>query len=138
MTNRHGFFERGSRVLAERKADVPVSLLAFDLDHFKTINDRHGHAAGDAVIRLFAIVARDLTRDADDPEAIIARLGGEEFAALLPGRDLAEARRIGEEVARRFAEASMRGDGPGIGLFLSVLCMLVLAFRWASYAISRD
>ncbi|MCJ2013274.1 sensor domain-containing diguanylate cyclase [Methylobacterium sp. J-076] len=109
LSNRHGFFEQGDRMLAERAADAPVSLLAFDLDHFKTINDRYGHAAGDAVIRLFAIVARELTRDADDPEAIVARLGGEEFAALLPGRGLAEARRIGEEVALRFAEASTQG-----------------------------
>ncbi|MGC5780089.1 GGDEF domain-containing protein [Methylobacterium sp. NFXW15] len=105
LSNRHGFFEQGDRVLATSAKDAPISLLAFDLDHFKSINDRYGHGAGDAVIRLFAVVARDHIA----PEAIVARLGGEEFAALLPGAGLAEARQIGEAVASRFAESSVEG-----------------------------
>lgn len=109
LSNRHGFFEQGEFMLAARGGDAPVSLLAFDLDHFKAINDRHGHAAGDAVIRLFAVVVRDLIRDVEIPDPVVARLGGEEFAALLPGRGLAEARRIGEAVAARFAETSVEG-----------------------------
>lgn len=109
LSNRHGFFERGEFMLAMRGAEEPVSLLAFDLDHFKAINDRHGHAAGDAVIRLFAAVVRDLIRDVEVPDPVLARLGGEEFAALLPGRGLVEARRIGEAVAARFAETSAEG-----------------------------
>lgn len=122
LSNRHGFFEQGARILARDEADAPVSLLAFDLDHFKAINDRHGHAAGDAVIRLFAMVVRDLIRNVAEPapEPVVARLGGEEFAALLPGRGLVEARRFGEEVARRFAEASGRAEGPGIRATVSV------------------
>ncbi|GJE36931.1 GGDEF domain-containing protein [Methylobacterium persicinum] len=120
LSNRHGFFEQGSRILSRHGGDAPVSLLAFDLDHFKAINDRHGHAAGDAVIRLFANVARDLIRDVEDPEPVVARLGGEEFAALLPGRGLAEAKRLGEEVALRFAVASEQGEGPGIRATVSI------------------
>ncbi len=109
LSNRHGFFEQGEFMLAARGTEGPVSLLAFDLDHFKAINDRHGHAAGDAVIRHFATVVRELMRDVEAPDPIVARLGGEEFAALLPGRGLAEARTIGEAVAARFAEASTEG-----------------------------
>jgi diguanylate cyclase (GGDEF)-like protein len=112
LQNRHGFFEDGAQVLAGR----PAALLAFDLDHFKAINDRHGHAAGDAVLRLFA----DTARRAAGPDALVARLGGEEFAALLPGLDLAAAQRVGEGVARRFAEAALDRDGPGIPATVSI------------------
>ncbi|GJD60103.1 GGDEF domain-containing protein [Methylobacterium frigidaeris] len=112
LQNRHGFFEQGARLLAHG----PAALLAFDLDHFKAINDRHGHAAGDAVLRLFA----DTARRAAGPDALVARLGGEEFAALLPGLDLTAARRVGEGVARGFAEAARHRDGPGIPATVSV------------------
>lgn len=120
LANRHGFFEQGDRVLAERMTDAPLTLLAFDLDHFKSINDRFGHAAGDAVLRLFARVAGEVWPVQGGPGVIVARLGGEEFAALLPGRNVAEARQIGEQVAARFAEASARSDGPGISATVSV------------------
>ncbi|TGD98191.1 GGDEF domain-containing protein [Methylobacterium nonmethylotrophicum] len=116
LSNRHGFFEDGARRLAERTPDRPVALLAFDLDHFKAINDRHGHAGGDAVLRLFAEVARATA----GPDALVARLGGEEFAALLPGRDVASAQAIGEAIARRFAEAAAHRDEPGIPATVSV------------------
>ncbi|SFU91269.1 diguanylate cyclase (GGDEF) domain-containing protein [Methylobacterium sp. 174MFSha1.1] len=112
LQNRHGFFEDGERLLAER----PAALLAFDLDHFKAINDRHGHAAGDVVLRLFA----DTARRAAGPDALVARLGGEEFAALLPGLDVAAARQVGEGVARRFAEAALDRAGPGIPATVSI------------------
>jgi diguanylate cyclase (GGDEF)-like protein len=112
LQNRLGFFEDGARLLAER----PAALLAFDLDHFKAINDRHGHAAGDAVLRLFA----DTARRAAGPDALVARLGGEEFAALLPGLDVAAARQVGEGVARRFAEAALDRAGPGIPATVSI------------------
>ncbi|MET7248395.1 GGDEF domain-containing protein [Methylobacterium sp. EM32] len=123
LQNRHGFFEDGERLLAAR----PAALLAFDLDHFKAINDRHGHAAGDAVLRLFA----DTARRAAGPDALVARLGGEEFAALLPGLDVAAARQVGEGVARRFAEAALDRAGPGIPATVSI----GLAAAWAE---SRD
>lgn len=116
LPNRHGFFEHAARVLAEQGSDRPISLLAFDLDHFKTINDRHGHAGGDAVLILFATVMRDTT----GPEAMLVRLGGEEFAALLPGRDVGAAGQIGERIRQRFAEAVSRNDGPGISATVSI------------------
>ncbi|KMO12747.1 GGDEF domain-containing protein, partial [Methylobacterium platani] len=99
-----------------RRPGHAACLLMLDLDHFKAINDRHGHAAGDAVLRLFAETARRIA----GPDALVARLGGEEFAALLPGRDVAAARRTGEEIARRFAGAGRQGEGPGIPATVSV------------------
>ncbi|BCM85371.1 GGDEF domain-containing protein [Methylobacterium indicum] len=116
VANRHGFFESGARLLGARAPDRPVALLAFDLDHFKAINDRHGHAAGDAVLRLFAETAGRVA----GPGALLGRLGGEEFAALLPGLDVAAARRVGEGIARAFAAAATDRDGPGIPATVSV------------------
>ncbi|MBW6523001.1 GGDEF domain-containing protein [Sphingomonas sp. RHCKR47] len=104
LTNRQGLFEAGAEVLRHDRA---ATLLAFDLDHFKSINDAHGHAAGDAVLRSFAGVMRDVAA----PDAILARLGGEEFAALLPDTDRAAAKAIGEEIAARFAALRDHGEG---------------------------
>jgi diguanylate cyclase (GGDEF)-like protein len=79
----------------------PVTLMVFDLDHFKSVNDRFGHAAGDSVLRVFAAVARDSMRASD----IIGRLGGEEFAAIVPepmegAMTIAERLRVAFEAAR--------------------------------------
>lgn len=99
LRNRRSFFEDGARLIRDAGASRPVALLAFDLDQFKAINDRYGHKMGDEVLKTFA----DIARSATGPEAILARIGGEEFAALLPGHDSPRAREVGESVARRFA-----------------------------------
>lgn len=105
LGNRRWFFEEGER-LVRCRADVPsVSLLAFDLDHFKAINDRHGHAGGDAVLKLFAQTARE----ACGSETILARLGGEEFVALMPGRNRLQAKQAGQKVVGAFAQAAASG-----------------------------
>ncbi|MNT34112.1 putative diguanylate cyclase YcdT [compost metagenome] len=94
-----------------------MSILAFDLDQFKSINDRHGHQAGDKVLKSFAEIARDVMGS----EAILARIGGEEFAALLWGDDAQRAQALGEAVAKRFAETmSGRTDGIGIPATVSI------------------
>ena len=82
----------------------PLVLLMFDLDHFKAINDDHGHASGDAVLRTFAACLRDGLREQD----IMARVGGEEFAALLPETDAA----AGTEVAERLRAAVAAATTP--------------------------
>ncbi|WP_322032161.1 GGDEF domain-containing protein [Paraburkholderia sp. J76] len=105
LGNRRWFFEEGERVMREARAAQPVSLLAFDLDHFKTINDRYGHKTGDEVLKAFAGIARN----AMGPDAILARIGGEEFAALLPGHDRLRAKAVGEAIARRFAQSATHG-----------------------------
>ncbi|WP_236760302.1 GGDEF domain-containing protein [Rhizobium rhizogenes] len=106
LANRHAFFEQASRMLRERQGD-PVSLLAFDLDHFKAINDRHGHPTGDKVLQLFA----DTASKEAGPGALLVRLGGEEFAALLPLCDHSQALSRGQAIARRFAEEAARAEG---------------------------
>lgn len=105
LANRRWFFEQGGRIIREGAADQPLSLLAFDLDYFKSINDRFGHAAGDEILQLFA---RSLQAKAG-PDAVLARIGGEEFAALLPGCGAQTAMLVGQAIARSFRQA-VAGD----------------------------
>jgi diguanylate cyclase (GGDEF)-like protein len=77
LLNRRGFLARLEQQLADRRG---VALLVCDLDHFKRINDTHGHAAGDRCLQAFARRSRDLL----PPAAVIARYGGEEFAVVVP------------------------------------------------------
>jgi diguanylate cyclase (GGDEF)-like protein len=81
MFNRRGFAEACARVI-EREAGAgrPVTVMIFDIDHFKGINDRFGHPAGDEILKLFATVVVNNLRISD----LSGRIGGEEFAALLP------------------------------------------------------
>jgi diguanylate cyclase (GGDEF)-like protein len=81
MLNRRGFSEACSRVIErEAKAGRPVTVMIFDIDHFKSINDRFGHPAGDEMLKLFSTVVTSNLRISD----LSGRIGGEEFAALLP------------------------------------------------------
>lgn len=95
LFNRRGFELRFERLLqaTESKA-LPISLVLCDLDHFKSVNDTHGHAGGDRVITAFAEVLRAATL----PNHVVARIGGEEFAVVLPGCNLAAARLFAESV----------------------------------------
>lgn len=88
LSNRRGFetLARHALGLAQRQAS-PATLLFFDLDRFKAINDLHGHAEGDAALRAFAQLLRQTFRESD----LLARLGGDEFAVLViarPGGDI--------------------------------------------------
>jgi two-component system, cell cycle response regulator len=79
--NRRAFLERGAAELSRaQRAGRPAALLALDIDFFKAVNDRYGHPGGDAVLKAFAATLKRETRASD----IVARLGGEEFAVLLP------------------------------------------------------
>jgi diguanylate cyclase (GGDEF)-like protein len=109
MFNRRGFAEATSRVI-EREANAgrPVTVLIFDLDHFKSINDRFGHSAGDEVLKLFATVVINTLRITD----LSGRVGGEEFAALLPC-SLEEGVIAAERVREVFADSGIVvEDGP--------------------------
>ena len=78
---------------------APLSVLLMDLDHFKHVNDLHGHAAGDGVLRAFADVVRACVRAVD----VIVRRGGEEFVLIMPATDVAQARVVAERVRARVA-----------------------------------
>jgi len=117
LGNRRWFFEQGARELDGARGRGPVAVLAFDLDHFKSINDRHGHQRGDEVLKSFAETARDVLGS----DTLLARIGGEEFAALLCGGNARRARALGEAVAARFAAtASHRSDSAGILATVSI------------------
>lgn len=86
LLNRRGFESKASAALADcHRRGLPASFLIADLDHFKQVNDTYGHAAGDRVITLFG----ELFNVVRSPDMIAGRIGGEEFAVLLPGIDLA-------------------------------------------------
>ena len=117
LGNRKLFFEEGERVIEESALHRRhVTLLAFDLDHFKRINDRYGHKTGDEVLKSFAETARFVS----GPDAILARIGGEEFAALLPGYDRHRAKELGETIASRFAALSHSAEGDQIRATVSI------------------
>ena len=81
LLNRRAFMECAIKMCDhQRKRGKPVTLMMFDLDHFKSVNDRFGHATGDGMLRVFAAVAHNSMRASD----IIGRMGGEEFAAIVP------------------------------------------------------
>jgi len=89
-------------LMRTRFARQPVALLMFDLDQFKSINDRYGHHAGDEVLTAFCKVATSHMRPAD----LFGRIGGEEFASLLPDTGLQDAVWLAERVRGAFAAAS--------------------------------
>lgn len=107
VPNRRAFLTQLDTFLAEAPSEG--ALLYMDVDHFKSINDRYGHAAGDQVLVEFAeIVSRSVPRD-----AFIARMGGEEFAACLPGSDRRRAIAIAETI-RAALETCRLGTSKGV------------------------
>jgi diguanylate cyclase (GGDEF)-like protein len=109
LFNRRGFAEASSRMIErEASAGRPVTVLIFDIDYFKSINDRFGHPAGDEVLKLFATVVINNLRITD----LSGRIGGEEFAALLPCA-LDEGAAVAERVREGFAASGLvSDDGP--------------------------
>jgi diguanylate cyclase (GGDEF)-like protein len=114
LGNRLAFEDAYAREAARSKRDgTQFALLLADLDRLKDINDRYGHASGDEAICEVANVLRSTLRATDFP----ARIGGDEFAVLLPGADAEGARRLGARLARRLAR---RGPAEGLGLSYGV------------------
>ena len=117
LPNRRAFVDRAQRVLNRRGRDNdPVALLAFDLDRFKSINDKFGHATGDRVLRIFGDVLSASLR----PTNVIARIGGEEFVAVLGGADGQAAFAIANRVREALESAALFVDGQRIGATVSV------------------
>lgn len=117
LPNRRGALRRleAERQRA-RRTDHPLSVLMLDLDHFKRVNDRWGHAGGDRVLVEVAQVLREELRGMDLP----ARYGGEEFLALLPGADAAQAMDAAERVRGRIGRLRVDVRGQGVRPTVSV------------------
>jgi two-component system cell cycle response regulator len=87
-----------------KRRNESLSILLIDLDHFKRVNDLHGHAVGDAVLRAFADKARELVRSAD----VLVRRGGEEFVLIMPGAFQIDALNVGERIRETLDAAPLR------------------------------
>ena len=116
LLNRRAFLEN-AHLLCARQAErrQPVTLLMLDLDHFKSINDRFGHATGDETLRVFANVARANMRASD----LVGRLGGEEFAVMVPEPEELSVR-IAERLRTAFASAGVTIGQQVIGATASI------------------
>ena len=114
--NRRAFLSAFSQAAARaERAGVALSLALFDLDHFKSVNDRLGHAGGDIALQRFAQVMESERRRTD----VIVRLGGEEFAVILFGADLDEAQDFAERVGRRL-QADTAADATSLSVSAGV------------------
>ena len=121
--NRRALFDRAPAAFARHRSGG--ALLMLDIDHFKNINDTHGHAIGDAALVHFSELVKEAMRANDE----LARLGGEEFAVLLPGAGVVEAREIAERIRARVEARPLRVDGVVISMTVSVGLALELDRR---------
>jgi len=104
IANRRSFLQEAALIAKRHSGDPrPTAVLVIDLDHFKSINDRFGHALGDRVLEIFSETARQSMRSTD----LIGRLGGEEFAAVLYDTSRDKAVAVAERIREAFAHASL-------------------------------
>ncbi|MDC1288371.1 GGDEF domain-containing protein, partial [Gammaproteobacteria bacterium] len=117
LLSRHAFFDNANHYasLAQREKKS-FAVMLIDLDHFKSINDRYGHPAGDAVLKLFANVTNSVARRSD----IVGRLGGEEFAIVLPSTTTAEALDFSERLHAAINKAVLKFNGSAIRYTASI------------------
>ncbi len=109
LLNRQEFLrlaEAEAKLLARSRR--PAALVLVDIDHFKQVNDQHGHDTGDQVLRVFASSSRRAIRSTD----LLGRYGGEEFVFLLPGASTAEAEHVMQDVRQQVSDADQ--DGPSV------------------------
>ena len=115
--NRRAFMIRGGRLILRHQVEgAPLCLLFLDLDHFKSLNDRLGHFAGDDVLMKFVAVVHEHIRPTD----FLFRLGGEEFCCLLPQTTTMQAHRVAERIRHRFEMASVEVTGRPVRSTVSV------------------
>jgi diguanylate cyclase (GGDEF)-like protein len=117
IANRRHFLERARQVAGGNRAEPQTaSVLVLDIDHFKLINDAHGHQAGDAAIRHVASHANSCLRRED----VLGRTGGEEFAVLLPATDEATAWKVAEHIRQVVERTPLDHHGEEIYLTVSI------------------
>ncbi|HYJ42379.1 MAG TPA: diguanylate cyclase [Steroidobacteraceae bacterium] len=116
LPNRRHTYELGSAAMARAaSAHTPLTVAVIDLDHFKSINDRCGHAAGDRVLQQFSIVCREALRDSD----VFGRWGGEEFLLVMPGTTLDVALIALERLRAQALKIELPSTGAGLRVGLS-------------------
>ncbi|MFT3957166.1 MAG: PAS domain-containing protein [Piscinibacter sp.] len=130
LLNREGFEQRLRNLLDEQVGE-PLAVLYVDLDRFKPVNDTHGHAAGDELLKLVALRLVRLVRPSD----AVARLGGDEFAIVLPGmRDPAQVQRVAQAIVDAMRQPFGLTGGVEVTIGASVGGVLGLATQatWAA------
>jgi diguanylate cyclase (GGDEF)-like protein len=117
LNNRRAFFEHGQTLAnyCERNK-LPLCVVMIDADHFKQVNDRYGHAVGDAVLRNLAGLLKRSLRKSD----VCGRMGGEEFAMLLPDTPLAEATALAERFCKSYEATPMTSEGLEVANTVSI------------------
>ncbi|WP_018951699.1 sensor domain-containing diguanylate cyclase [Thioalkalivibrio sp. AKL12] len=119
VSNRQRLFERAhTEVERAHRHRHPLSLLELDFDHFKRLNDRHGHAAGDEALRRITQACREILRDSD----LMARIGGEEFAILLPETDAHGAVDLATRILNTVREVRLPDFAPEVRPTVSIGC----------------
>jgi diguanylate cyclase (GGDEF)-like protein len=117
MQNRRYFDDALKEYLEEfRRIGKPIGLMILDLDHFKQVNDTHGHDVGDEVLRAVAKCLKDMTRYHD----VVARLGGEEFAVVTPNMDAELLARFAERIRKAVATMSVLSGNVRLRITTSV------------------
>lgn len=117
--NRRQLMRRAMRELARAQRNgTPLSLLCLDLDHFKTVNDVHGHQVGDQVLKQVASTMEENLRPTD----LLARVGGEEFQILLPDTDIEQAGEIAERIRSALRDLEIRLHDKVLKITVSVGC----------------
>ncbi|MCC6890455.1 MAG: GGDEF domain-containing protein [Hyphomicrobiales bacterium] len=117
IANRRAFMQEANGLIKGSPGDTrPAAVLLIDLDHFKSVNDRFGHAIGDRVLQVFAETARASIRSTD----LVGRLGGEEFAAVLPNAGRDKAAELAERIRSAFATIAVDIDGRPVSATVSI------------------
>jgi diguanylate cyclase (GGDEF)-like protein len=134
LVNRRAFFERteSARLLAARLRS-PIALMMIDIDHFKRLNDRFGHATGDEALCLFASTAQRILRDHD----IMGRLGGEEFALVLPATDIEGALQAADRLRDAVSAAVMPTSGNPYTMTISIGVVVIDPNEHINAALAR-
>ena len=118
LGNRHQFNDLFPLMLANAKRQgSPLALVLMDIDLFKRVNDQHGHLTGDACLEVFAERMRQVFRRDND---ILLRMGGEEFAVLMPGTDLESAQQMAEQFRTGIADSPLRDREHSLNLTTSL------------------
>lgn len=136
VANRRRFEEAlRSEATKARAFQVSLALLMVDIDHFKAVNDRYGHVAGDQVLRSVARTLREQVRETD----IVGRVGGEEFAVLCSGTQDEGARRLAERIRAAVETSAIEFEGTHIHVTVSVgVAIQGLEAEWDTKQLYKD